>query len=186
MQIAIQYALQEAERFDIICAKGGGCMRAMHELELANCILQDVLKKERERLYQAFCKKPYCKGRVRRQGKNYRKSSTENDYSNYFWLEFNIEGSMYWVTLFYNDIDENSGNPHTQFGRIQFWKVNLNEGAVNTPHRKSGGKWEFCKGQASSYSVWIDDENYDPKEVVEAFKIFVNESKDSNDRREKP
>ena len=160
-------------------------MRVIHEVELANCILQAGLKRECERLYQAFREEPYCKGRVRHQGKNYRNSSTGNDYTNYFWLEFNIEGNIYWVTLFYNDIDEKSGNPHTQFGRIQFWKVNLNEGAVNTPHRKVEGKWEFCKGQASSYSVWMDDENYDPKKVVEAFKKFQNECRDSNNRREK-
>jgi len=41
MQIAMRYALQEPERFDIICAKGGGSMRVIHEVELANCILQD-------------------------------------------------------------------------------------------------------------------------------------------------
>ena len=41
MQIAMRYALQELGRFDIICAKRGGSMKIIHELELANCILQD-------------------------------------------------------------------------------------------------------------------------------------------------
>ena len=53
----------------------------------------------------------------------------KNNYNNYVWTEIEYSGRLFWITMFWNDVDnwdkslsDSSGNYHTQIGRIQFWK----------------------------------------------------------------
>jgi len=43
-------------------------------------------------------------------------------YKNYIWLPVVIEGCVYWISMFANDVDSKTGNVHTRTGCIQFWK----------------------------------------------------------------
>ncbi len=51
-----------------------------------------------------------------------------NNYRNYIWTEITSSNKLFWITMFWNDIDswndlsKTCGNFHTQIGRIQFWK----------------------------------------------------------------
>ena len=51
-----------------------------------------------------------------------KKRHTGRDLRNYVWVtvENAKSNEKCYINLFYNDLDPNTGNPHTQFGRIQF------------------------------------------------------------------
>jgi len=116
----------------------GGRVNNNNDLEKVNCLLQEILEYTQEEIVQELRKtKKYSLKRCKRHGRNRRNSKTRNDYSNYFWIEVKAGEQLFWITLFYNDIDGRSGKVHTQFGRIQFWIVDENDFAVNSPHRKN-------------------------------------------------
>ena len=50
----------------------------------------------------------------------------ENDRRDYLWIKVMFKKYEYWLTLFYNEVDLVTGNPHTQIGRLQFWKNIIN------------------------------------------------------------
>ena len=50
------------------------------------------------------------------------KKTNKNDRSDYNWIRLTFNNKEYWLTLFYNELDETTGNMHTQIGRIQFCK----------------------------------------------------------------
>lgn len=63
-----------------------------------------------------------------------------HDYRAYRWLVAESGTNVYWITPFFNDRDPNTGNIHTQFGRLQFWR-GIHDG---TPHeRRTDGSWNF-------------------------------------------
>jgi hypothetical protein len=46
-----------------------------------------------------------------------------NDRQLYTWICIKKKDTrIYWITMFYNEVDSNTGNFHTQFGRIRFVK----------------------------------------------------------------
>ncbi len=100
--------------------------------------------------------------------------SKKNDYRNYQWISAKIEGREYLVTIHHNNIDLNTGNTHTQFGRIQFWKCP----GPNGPHtRDAAGVWRFRYENAwrklPRIRVWDDD--YSSTHVAELFGDFLRE-----------
>lgn len=108
-----------------------------------------------------------------------RKNKSINDYSNYVWLEIKVDdGNSYWITLFYNDVDPKSGNFHTQFGRVQFWKIYEKPRAVSGPNIKVGRKmWGFINCNSFDPKIWIDDKTYSIDKLIEKFENYVNEEK---------
>ena len=100
--------------------------------------------------------------------------SRKNDYRNYQWVSVKVEGREYLVTIHHNNIDLNTGNTHTQFGRIQFWKCP----GPNGPHtRDDAGVWRFRHENAwrklPRIRVWDDD--YSSTRVAELFGDFLRE-----------
>ena len=68
-------------------------------------------------------------------------NSRVNDYRCYQWITVRVaEDDVRWITLVYNDQDPATGDTHTQFGRIQFWRC----AGPNGPHtRDADGVWRF-------------------------------------------
>ena len=112
----------------------------------------------------------------------------EFDFRNYVWItvmDANDDQRQWMLTLHFNDIDNdrdfefNSGNPHTQFGRIQFWRdININEGTCNSPNKvisKDGGNivLEFCGEKSSDPGQSIYDGTYNPITLVDSFIKFL-------------
>lgn len=99
----------------------------------------------------------------------------KNDYRDYFWIRVKYDNSIYWITLFYNDVDEKSGNFHTQLGRIQFWKnIKGIEKGIGTPNRKDlEGHWYLCPENGSKFNLRIDDATYSAQAVVDKFLAFL-------------
>jgi hypothetical protein len=100
--------------------------------------------------------------------------SKKNDYRNYQWISAKIEGREYLVTIHHNNIDLNTGNTHTQFGRIQFWKCP----GPNGPHtRDDAGVWRFRYENAWAkmprIRVWDDD--YSSARIAELFGEYLRE-----------
>lgn len=129
-----------------------------------------------------------------RQGKN--SKSTENDYFLYLWIDVEISTRRYWITLFFNDIDTKSGNPHTQLGRIQFWRnVTLHQAKGQySPHCKCmGGKWQFISANAKSpkssskcmpTNVKVyNKKDYSPQTIVNDFLQFLEDCGEVNIRK---
>lgn len=106
-----------------------------------------------------------------------------NDYRDYYWITVQIGNSTCWITLFYNDIDESSGNFHTQIGRIQFWK-NIqftSKKGIGSPNRKSiDGKWYFCSDNSCDPHIKIDGEGYCVQTVAKKFLEFLEENGEKN------
>ena len=105
------------------------------------------------------------------------KKTSIKDYRNYMWICVIYHEKRYWLTLFYNDVDEKSGNFHTQFGRIQFWKNierNLNRRyGINKQSDKDKTLWHYNKKDMYDPFVWIDSPDYKRKEVVQMFINFI-------------
>jgi len=106
------------------------------------------------------------------------------DFRNYVWItvkDIEDDKKRWMIALNFQDIDNdrdleiNSGNPHTQFGRIQFWKeLNIKEGCCNGPHvllDKEGGDiaLKFCGNKSFDPKQSIYDGTYDPKVLVDKF-----------------
>ena len=57
-----------------------------------------------------------------------------NDRRMCYWISCEYEGREYWLTLFESDIDPDSGNCHTQYGKIMFVKdLVRNRSSVSSP-----------------------------------------------------
>lgn len=119
----------------------------------------------------------------------------KNDYRTFFWISVEISSRTYWITLFYNDIDKNSGNPHTQIGRIQFWRniQTTPNNKIGTPHRKcTGGQWRFIFEHAKpsnpptkykDLNIKLYDKTYSPQIVVDEFFKFLEACGEINIRK---
>ncbi len=101
----------------------------------------------------------------------------KNDYRAYQWIEVSIDNREYWITTVYNDLDFNSGNFHSQYGRIQFWKNIRKIGHVSTPNDKIEGWWrprmDHQWRSLPPTFVWSDD--FSARRVVELFGQFLAE-----------
>lgn len=107
-------------------------------------------------------------------------SSQKNDRRDYVWIRVIINNtSEYWLSLFYNDIDINTGNMHTQIGRIQFWK-NIKKGTPNGYVKENGKiKWYLQmenSGEPTLGSTFIGGNNYYPKKIIQDFITFINQN----------
>jgi hypothetical protein len=61
--------------------------------------------------------------------------TTKNDYRSYFWIVVEGVKAEYWLTLFYNDIDPKTGNPHTVWATSILEKYYKNDkGKLLGPH----------------------------------------------------
>lgn len=106
-----------------------------------------------------------------KQGKNSKKTKTKNDYRNYIWIDIECYCNIYRITMFYNDIDNQTGNLHTQFGRIQFWRINKGLRVVNINNML---KWELNSKVSYDPKIWIDDVGYSVQNVISEFNKFIN------------
>ena len=101
----------------------------------------------------------------------------KNDYRAYQWIEVRIEGREYWITVVYNDLDFNSGNFHSQYGRVQFWKDIRKIGHVSTPNDKINGWWrprmDHQWRKLPPTFIWKDD--FSAVRVAELFGEFLAE-----------
>ena len=98
--------------------------------------------------------------------------SRKNDYRNYQWISVKLEGREYLLATHHGNLDERTGNPHTQFGRIQFWRC----AGPNGPHaRDADGVWRFRADNEDAAlpptRVW--DEGYSSSAVVDRFVAFL-------------
>ena len=90
-------------------------------------------------------------------------NTSKNDRKLFVWIPIQNKGKEYLITLFYSEIDKESGNCHSQVGRIRFVKDINPSKYVSSPNRvlKKGNDKkeqptvvEFC-----SYK-WIDPLDY--------------------------
>jgi len=127
--------------------------------------------------------------KIRNENRPLRKhgiKTKKNDYRDYYWITVYVGSSTYWITLFYNDLDEKSGNFHTQTGRIQFWK-NIqftSKKGIGSPNRKDiDGKWYFCSENSQDPNQRIDSEGYSAQIVAERFLDFLETNGERNIRK---
>lgn len=106
----------------------------------------------------------------------------KNDYRAYQWLSITIGEHTYWITMFYNDLDFSSGNFHTQYGRIQFWKnIHSQERSsgqtVATPNDRLQGWWRprMDHQWKKLPPTFLSSEDYSAKKVVSLFEEFLAE-----------
>ena len=105
--------------------------------------------------------------------------STKNDYRNYQWISVKIDGREYMLATHHGNLDTRTGNPHTQFGRIQFWRC----AGPNGPHtRAADGVWRFRADNEDRTlpptRVW--DEDYSSAAVVDRFAAFLERCGETN------
>lgn len=98
----------------------------------------------------------------------------KNDYRAYQWIVVKVNGHSYWLTTFYNDLDMRTGNIHTQYGRIQFWKNIHDEGG---PNDRLQGWWRprMDNQWRKLEPTFLYQENYSAKRVVDLFGEFLRE-----------
>lgn len=102
-----------------------------------------------------------------------KKLDTKNDFRNYIWIEveFGDEAKRkYKLTLFTNDIDTNTGNTHTQFGRIQFWK-DMKDSEIEKEHCIEPPRILFKQSKKTDYFMYRT--GYSTDEVVEEFLKYM-------------
>lgn len=118
-------------------------------------------------------------------------------------IQIIIEKEVYFVTLFENDLDTDSGNMHTFYGQVQFWKLTSENKLLTRNTYGSQYESSVAKGRelrfllkdsihsrkkeyvsAMSGSLWkgndkiiyLDDiKSYDS--LLEEFKLFVSYTK---------
>ena len=91
-----------------------------------------------------------------------------------------IGEKAYWICLMTNDLDSFTGNTHTQYGRIQFWRdINKENGPKNEagPHTRDHGAWRFRydKQWKEMPRLHLWDEAYSSAHVVDLFERFVGQ-----------
>ncbi|MCR5060054.1 MAG: hypothetical protein K6A80_03365 [Saccharofermentans sp.] len=122
------------------------------------------------------------------------RKSIYNDRRMVIWIRCEYEGREYWITLFESEIDPESGNCHTQYGKIMFVKdLVKNYSSMSSPNqicdrtgesvflRFESGKWKtpFPLGDreyVTAGDVMENDTLAD--EIAEAFAGFVKEQED--------
>ena len=114
-------------------------------------------------------------------------NSKVNDYRNYQWITVRIGEKAYWICLMTNDLDSFTGNTHTQYGRIQFWRdINKENGPKNEagPHTRDHGAWRFRydKQGKEMPRLHLWDEVYSSAHVVDLFERFVGEDGEADNR----
>ena len=102
----------------------------------------------------------------------------KNDYRAYQWIEVHSGGREYWITAVYNDLDFSSGNFHSQYGRIQFWRDIQKAGKrMSTPNDRVNGWWRPRMDRQwrklPPTFVWKDD--FSAQRVVDLFLEFIGE-----------
>ena len=106
-------------------------------------------------------------------------NSRTNDYRCYQWITVRVaENDVRWITLVFNDQDPATGNTHSQFGRIQFWRgVDHHNGPKNEagPHTRDAGGWRFRsdKQWADMPRLHLWSPEYSSAFVVDLFETFV-------------
>ena len=98
--------------------------------------------------------------------------SQKNDYRNYQWISVKFGDREYMLAAHHGNLDTRTGNPHTQFGRIQFWRC----AGPNGPHtRDADGVWRFRADNEDrtlpATHVW--DEGFSSAAVVDRFVAFL-------------
>ena len=114
-------------------------------------------------------------------------NSKVNDYRNYQWITVRIGKKAYWICLMTNDLDSFTGNTHTQYGRIQFWRgIAHHNGPKNEagPHTRDHGAWRFRydKQWKEMPRLHLWDENYSSAHVVDLFERFVGADEAADNR----
>lgn len=108
-------------------------------------------------------------------------SNRTNDYRNYVWLSVTVDDVEYWINAFYNDVDKQTGNIHTQFGRIQFCRnlVANRPEKTKSPNRfaPDGKHFMFCPENTYNPNIRLYDEDYSTEKVVEVFLLFIDKKK---------
>ena len=108
-----------------------------------------------------------------------RGNSRVNDYRCYQWITVRVaEDDVRWISLVYNDQDPATGNTHSQFGRIQFWRdINHENGPQNEagPHTRDAGGWRFRsdKQWAALPRLHLWSPDYSSARVVDLFLDFT-------------
>ncbi len=107
-------------------------------------------------------------------------NSKVNDYRNYQWITVRIGRKAYWICLMTNDLDSFTGNTHTQYARIQFWRgIAHHNGPKNEagPHTRDHGAWRFRydKQWKEMPRLHLWDENYSSAHVVDLFERFIGQ-----------
>ena len=116
-------------------------------------------------------------------------NSRVNDYRCYQWITIRPgDGEAYWIAMMFNDQDPYTGNTHTQFGRIQFWR-GIVRGEYESgsgrktelgPHTRDAGGWRFRsdKQWASMPRLHLWSPEYSTAHVVDLFERFLAETKE--------
>ena len=109
-----------------------------------------------------------------------RGNSRVNDYRNYQWIVVAAGAETFFVCMCYNDLDPNTGNTHTQYGRIQFWRGVHHENGPNNeagPHTRDEGGWVFRadKQWADLPRLHLWSPDYSSARVADLFETFVAE-----------
>ena len=106
----------------------------------------------------------------------------KNDYRAFQWIVVTLGDRIYWITMFYNDLDFSSGNFHTQYGRIQFWKDIHREGNPDghqetTPNDRIQGWWRprMDHQWRKLPPLFLTSEDYSARRVVSLFEEFMAE-----------
>lgn len=105
-------------------------------------------------------------------------NSRVNDYRCYRWITVKTPDGTFWISLVFNDQDPATGNTHSQFGRLQFWRdIRHWNGPKNEagPHELHDGAWVFrFDKQWDAFPrlhLWSPD--YGPARVVDLFETFA-------------
>ena len=117
-------------------------------------------------------------------------NSRVNDYRCYQWITIRPSGmdEAFWITMMFNDQDPYTGNTHTQFGRIQFWRGIVRGEYENGsghktelgPHTRDAGGWRFRsdKQWTSMPRLHLWSPEYSTAHVVDLFERFLAETKE--------
>ena len=111
-----------------------------------------------------------------------RGNSRTNDYRCYQWITVRVaEDDVRWISMVFNDQDPATGNTHSQFGRIQFWRgIDHHNGPQNEagPHTRDAGGWRFRsdKQWAEMPRLHLWSPEYSSAHVVDLFEAFVREA----------
>ena len=147
------------------------------ELESADAsldVVRDVCSRTLDALLAEL--RARCPGIVARRSAG---RSKKNDYRNYQWISVKSGDREYMLATHHGNLDERTGNPHTQFGRIQFWRC----AGPNGPHtRDEGGVWRFRADNEDRTlpptHVW--DEDFSSAAVVDRFVAFLARCGETN------
>ncbi len=108
----------------------------------------------------------------------YMEKPARNDRRDYVWLQVDLK-KEYWLTAFFNDLDDITGNFHTQFGRIAFVH-NIHHLKVpewcGSPNMLVNGMWVVMNHlNTVDPDIKLYDADYDPGRVIDLFLKFLKE-----------